>query len=92
MPRRRKQIPAPEPEPAIRKFTAGEVVDYHGRPVQVLEVLKGRAPLSGATIDVVRVRDPRRGLRAMFAWQLADGIGAKPEKALVPDRDEAPYA
>lgn len=68
----------------------GDVVTYHGRQVEILEVEKMRAP-SGSMVEYVRVQDPARGRRSMFRWQLEAGLGAKPEKALVPDRDEAAY-
>lgn len=58
---------------------AGDVVEYHGRPVEIIEVGEAKAPLSGDLVPLVRVRDPRRGVRTMFLWQLEDGIGARPE-------------
>jgi len=76
--------------PKPRTFKPGEIVEYHGRKVEILEVGTAQAP-SGGTVELVRVKDPARGRRGMFRWQLEEGLGAKPEKALVPDRDEAAY-
>lgn len=67
---------------------AGDVVDYHGRRVEILEVGKAPAPLSGDEIPFVRVRDPRRGVRSMFLWQLEEGLG-KPSE--LPPRDDSPF-
>lgn len=59
----------------------GDVVEYHGRRVEIVDPPQEvRAPISGDVLTMVRVRDPRRGLRTMLLWQLEAGIGAAPEK------------
>lgn len=50
-------------------FTEGQIVEYHGRRVTVLDVRDAPTP-SGGTVKLVRVQDPKRGQRILFASQL----------------------
>lgn len=50
-------------------FTVGQDVEYHGRKVTVLDVRDVDTP-THSTVAMVRVQDPKRGQRWLFASQL----------------------
>ena len=55
------------------RMKPGDRLTYNGRTVEVLDIAKARAP-SGSMVEYVRVRDPRRGVRAMFRTDLEAGL------------------
>lgn len=71
-----------------RALKVGDRLTYHGREVEVLEVGLARAPLSGDMVELVRIRDPRRGIRGMFRSQLEAGATAPDPHPVERDREE----
>ncbi len=77
--------------PAAKAYRVGSVHLYHGRDVEIVEAPREVRTPTGARVAILRVRDPRRGLRGMFLANFEAGLGEKPEKVFRPDEDEASF-